>query len=147
MDLLASAPDPAGNGHWCHVFVYGTLRRGEANDINHRHPAPRWVGEACIAGVMHHLGAYPGLVLGSGGSVQGEVYAIAPALEEDLDRLEGVQADGQGEYLKRWMPVVVNGQAVVCLVYEIHPGRIRGAPRITGGDWVQRVANAPFRTD
>ena len=40
-----------------HVFVYGTLRRGQANDINRLLPAPRYVGQGVITGVMYHLGA------------------------------------------------------------------------------------------
>ena len=50
-----------------HVFVYGTLRKGEERDINRLRPAPQWVGRAQVAGVMHHLGSYPGLVLGETG--------------------------------------------------------------------------------
>lgn len=122
-----------------HVFVYGTLRRGEANDINRRHPAPRWVGEARIQGRMFDLGAYPGVLLGGPQWVQGEVYAVTPELEADLDALEGVRADGEGEYRKRDLDVAVAGRVLRCLVYEIHPARLQGAPAMVGGDWVRRA--------
>ena len=63
------------------VFVYGTLRRGGSNDITRLRPAPRFLGKAQVQGVLYHLGAYPGMALGGSHWVQGEVYAIAPALE------------------------------------------------------------------
>ena len=40
----------------CHVFVYGTLRRGEDNDITRLLPPPRFIGVARIAGTMYDLG-------------------------------------------------------------------------------------------
>ena len=46
-----------------HVFVYGTLRQTGSNDITRLQPAPRFIGRAVVAGVLYHLGAYPGLVL------------------------------------------------------------------------------------
>jgi gamma-glutamylcyclotransferase (GGCT)/AIG2-like uncharacterized protein YtfP len=61
------------------VFVYGTLRRGQRNDIHRYQPAPRYVADATISGTLYHLGAYPGVVLGTSGSVVGEVYEIKPA--------------------------------------------------------------------
>ena len=54
-----------------HVFVYGTLRRGGSNDITRLLPAPRWVGFAQVAGMLFHLGAYPGMTLGGDRAVHG----------------------------------------------------------------------------
>jgi gamma-glutamylcyclotransferase (GGCT)/AIG2-like uncharacterized protein YtfP len=121
-----------------HVFVYGTLRRGERNDIAHFRPLPLFVGPASIEGCLYDLGAYPGIVLGERGRVVGEVYRITSAVEAALDILEEVKVDGSGEYRKRDVPVVVAGQALNCLVYEIHPDRLTGRPRITSGDWRAR---------
>ncbi|MEY2809687.1 MAG: hypothetical protein RLZ66_1198, partial [Pseudomonadota bacterium] len=69
------------------VFVYGTLRRGQSNDINCKLPAPKYLGRARVNGVMFHLGAYPGVVLGGPRWVQGEVYEVTPDLEHALDEL------------------------------------------------------------
>jgi gamma-glutamylcyclotransferase (GGCT)/AIG2-like uncharacterized protein YtfP len=121
-----------------HVFVYGTLRRGERNDIARYRPSPLFVGPASIDGCLYDLGAYPGLVLGAGGRVVGEVYRITAAVEIALDILEEVKADRSGEYRRREVPVVVAGQALNCLVYEIHPERLSGRPVIVGGDWCRR---------
>ena len=125
-----------------HVFVYGTLRRGEANDINRLLPAPRYVGQGVISGVMYHLGAYPGVVLGPGGAVVGEVYAVEPALERVLDEIEEVFPQRKDEYFRRELPVTVGDRRLACLVYEINVEYVKGKPVIAGGDWVQERAKA-----
>lgn len=129
----AAAPTPTPARH---VFVYGTLRRGGSNDIARFRPAPRFVAEAVITGTLYHLGGYPGAVLGGTAALRGEVYAIEPALEAQLDVLEEVRPDGKGEYRKREEPVEVGGRMLLCLVYEIHPRRIVGRPAIGSGDWM-----------
>ena len=120
------------------VFVYGTLRRGEANDINRLQPAPRYLGEARVRGSLYDLGPYPGVILGGAGWVQGEVYAITPALERQLDLIEEVAPVPSGEYARRQVALELLGQVLHCLVYEISPQRVRGRPLIASGDWLRR---------
>ena len=127
--------DPANSGP-LHVFVYGTLRRGDDNDITRLAPPPLFVGNAVIAGTMHHLGAYPGVVLGGAGRVVGEVYAITPALERLLDTIEAVYPQQTDEYFKRRIPVEVQGERLTCIVYEINPRYIAGRRTLLSGDWV-----------
>ncbi|MCZ8258425.1 MAG: gamma-glutamylcyclotransferase [Polaromonas sp.] len=135
-----------------YVFVYGTLRKGEERDINRMRPAPRWIGRGSVAGVMHHLGRYPGLVLGGEGSVHGEVYAVEAELERVLDEIEEVWPQQTGEYAKREVAVLLDapgassgpGDAVrelVCLLYEIAPEHTQGKPIIASGDWVEHLRN------
>lgn len=130
-----------------HVFVYGTLRKGEERDINRLRPAPQWVGRAQVAGTMHHLGSYPGLTLGGAGVVQGEVYAVSPELERVLDEIEEVWPQQTGEYAKREVMVRLEAapaqaqsqgaqRELLCFLYEISPELTRGKPIIPGGDWV-----------
>lgn len=121
-----------------HVFVYGTLRRGEVNDITRLRPAPRFVGDAHVAGLLYDLGPYPGLRLGGSGRVQGEVYAITMALERQLDVIEEVAPVPSGEYTRQQIDVVVAGQVLNCLVYEIAAERVRGRAPLPGGDWLKR---------
>lgn len=121
------------------VFVYGTLRRGGSNDITRLRPAPRFVGAAQVAGVLYHLGAYPGVLLGGDQWVMGEVYAIEPALEAVLDAIEGVVDQPGDEYIRREVAVRVEGQLLTCLVYEINPLYARAAPVIPQGDWLKAV--------
>ncbi|MFM9880017.1 MAG: gamma-glutamylcyclotransferase [Burkholderiaceae bacterium] len=128
------------------VFVYGTLRRGQANDINQLQPAPRFVGPAVLAGTLFDLGDYPGLVLPGSvsdlpvGEVVGEVYAIESALEQRLDTIEGLLPQDSGEYAKRDCDVRVAGKLLRCLVYEINPRRLTAARLINGCDWSARTS-------
>lgn len=134
-----------------HVFVYGTLRRGEQRDINLLKPSPRWVGRASVEGMLYNLGSYPGLVLGSDQclgqqKVTGEVYEITDELERLLDEIEGVGPVPRGEYAKREIVVqpeyadtmdeVASPDGASCLVYEATQTRIAGCAVIFSGDWV-----------
>jgi gamma-glutamylcyclotransferase (GGCT)/AIG2-like uncharacterized protein YtfP len=123
-----------------HVFVYGTLRAGGSNDIARFRPPARLVGRGEIAGTLYDLGAYPGATLGGSSLVCGEVYRIDPVLEVQLDLLEEVRLDDEGEYRKRELAVQVGAQRIDCLVYEIHPRRIAGRPVIESGDWLAQRA-------
>lgn len=121
-----------------HVFVYGTLRRGGRNDINRLAPAPAYVGMGELQGVLYRIDWYPGLTLGGEEAVTvvGEVYRIAPALEAVLDEIEQIVPGADSEYFKREVPVLVEGRAITCLVYEINPERVRGRQVIGHGDWI-----------
>lgn len=121
-----------------HVFVYGTLRRGEVNDINRLRPPPVFLGLARVAGTLHDLGPYPGAILGGEGWVQGEVYAISSELERQLDLIEEVAPVPSGEYVRREIEVRLPDRTLTCLVYEIARERVQGRPRIASGDWLQR---------
>lgn len=122
------------------VFVYGTLRRGEANDITQLLPVPRFVGSAFITGTLHDLGDYPGLLMpgGTPRQVSGEVYAVSAELARQLDVIEGILPQDTGEYIKQVCAVQVAGTTCQCLIYTIAPDRIAQARVITGGDWVRR---------
>ena len=121
-----------------HVFVYGTLRKGGRNDINLLSPTPCYVGMGEVKGVLYHIDWYPGLTLGGEEAVNvvGEVYAIEPALEAVLDRIEGIVEGADSEYFKREVAVTVQGRPLQCLVYEINPSQVRGRQKIGHGDWI-----------
>ncbi len=129
-------PEVAHEAFTGHVFVYGTLRQGDDNDINRLQPAPRLIGPATVCGTMYHLGAYPGVVMGGSKGVVGEVYAISAVLQQVLDEIEEVYPQQRDEYFKRVVPVEVQGNEIACVVYEINPVYILGRPVITTGDWV-----------
>lgn len=124
-----------------HVFVYGTLRRGDDNDITRLSPAPRWVGQARIAGTMYHFGRYPGVLLGGAAEVLGEVYEMSPQLERVLDEIEELYPQQTNEYFKRIISVQVAGRSVECIVYEINPALVADKPVIASGDWVEGRKN------
>jgi gamma-glutamylcyclotransferase (GGCT)/AIG2-like uncharacterized protein YtfP len=118
-------------------FVYGTLRRGDDNDITRLVPPPQFIGEATIAGKMYHLGGYPGVSLGGSSQIIGEVYAVSAELEKKLDAIESEYPAQPDEYAKRAIRVQVSGQWHDCFVYEINPAYIAGKPMIASGDWVK----------
>ena len=119
-----------------YVFVYGTLRRGEVRDINLLQPAPIFIGNSQVNGTLHDLGSYPGVRLGGGQWVQGEVYQITPELERQLDDIEEVWPQQTGEYVRREVVVPCAGVALTCLVYEVAEVRTQGCSEIESGDWV-----------
>ena len=119
-----------------HVFVYGTLRRGGANDINRLKPAPRFKGSARVAGRLFSLGDYPGIQLGTGGWVVGEVYALSPELEMILDDIEGITPVSDGQYQKEGIEVWVGSQNVYCLIYVATIGALAHGKRMASGDWM-----------
>ncbi|CAN5590991.1 gamma-glutamylcyclotransferase [soil metagenome] len=119
-----------------HVFVYGTLRKGQANDITLQSPPPAYVGTGTTAGALYQLGWYPGLVLGGESRVVGEVYRITEQLERRLDEIEEIWPEPTNEYFKLLISVEVKGVMLECIVYEINPERIEGKPLITSGDWL-----------
>ncbi len=129
-----------------HVFVYGTLRRGDDNDITRLLPMPYFLGMGVVQGVMYHLGAYPGVVLAQWQSVPsehewrnvvGEVYAVEPELEWVLDEIEEIYPQQKDEYVKRHIGVLVGSERVECFLYEINPAYVIGKPVISSGDWVK----------
>lgn len=113
------------------MFVYGTLRGGQANA--HllagltRHPAS-------TAGLLHDFGAYPGMVLGEG-RVQGEIVPLDPARLAALDALEQALPFGApgGAYRRTVVGVTMgDGSRLRAHCYVMDAA---DAPVIAGGDW------------
>lgn len=127
-----------------HVFVYGTLRRGGANDITRLDPPGRFVGAATVRGWLYSLGSYPGLLLDvQGPAVVGEVYALDPVLERVLDGIEELYPQQRDEYVKRRVAVEVAGRMLDCLVYEIRPRYVQGRRVLSPPDWLRHAPAAP----
>jgi gamma-glutamylcyclotransferase (GGCT)/AIG2-like uncharacterized protein YtfP len=124
------------------VFVYGTLRAGEVNDISsaaarHDIGAPTLLGTAAVKGRLYDFGTYPGLVVDEGGvSVTGDVYAIEDALVEVLDEIEEVYPGVEGLFRGRDVTVEIDGTAVACRFYPVAKEAVLGLKEIASGDWV-----------
>ena len=73
-----------------YVAVYGTLRAGGINDIARLQPGIACVGRTQLTGTLHDLGWYPGLSLQGTQAVLAEVYPMDHALEQAMDRIEGL---------------------------------------------------------
>jgi len=122
------------------VFVYGTLRTGEANDINRLSPRPRFAGFAVAEGELFDFGRHPGIVLRPGASrVLGEVYACTAELIRTLDEIELSYPEQPGLYRQAWCDVVCGGRSLRCLVYELTDGGVSSRGRFDPAellDWV-----------
>ncbi|MET9417187.1 gamma-glutamylcyclotransferase family protein [Streptomyces klenkii] len=129
------------------VFVYGTLRPGQAH--HGRLLRGRTVAEepARLRGAVLYEGpGYPYAVAEPGGEVRGELVRVAPgayaAVLASLDELEGCAPDGTGEmYVRVVRPVLPGGgggavRAWVYLAAERTARRLRASgTRVTGGSW------------
>jgi len=125
-----------------HVFVYGTLRAGEVNDMTraaarHGIAAPAYVGTASLGGQLYDFGHYPGMVLDAAGlGVTGDIYRIPAALIPVLDEIEAVYPGEAGLFVREMHDVACNGATYLCIVYPVSPSAVSQLPRIPGGDWV-----------
>jgi gamma-glutamylcyclotransferase (GGCT)/AIG2-like uncharacterized protein YtfP len=127
-----------------HVFVYGTLRAGEVNDISHaaeRHgiAAPQLLGAAALAGRLYDLGRFPGMIAADDGPdlVWGDVYAIDEGLVPVLDEIEQVYPGDGALFSAREASVQLGGRHYACLFYPVAEHAVADTPRIASGDWVQ----------
>jgi gamma-glutamylcyclotransferase (GGCT)/AIG2-like uncharacterized protein YtfP len=126
-----------------YVFVYGTLRAGEINDINraaarHGIDAPRFEGVAWMRGWLYDFGLYPGLVPDDAAPfVRGDVYRIAPALVPVLDEIEEVYPGVDGLFRARQGRVAVDGRELPCRFYPVTADAVEERPQIVAGDWVE----------
>lgn len=129
------------------VFVYGTLRAGEANHhliADAARTTPAWLDDHALHG--HGL-PFPYVVPQPGARVRGELVWPADGREQELlarlDRLEGFVADGDpANHYDRVVRVCRSdeGDAVEAWVYLAGPGaraRLAAGPdrRVTSGDW------------
>ncbi|WP_028219459.1 gamma-glutamylcyclotransferase family protein [Paraburkholderia oxyphila] len=125
-----------------YVFIYGTLRAGEINDINlaaarNGIGQPRLVGRTAVAGHLFDFGAYPGMIADpQAAAVIGEVYEVDDALVAVLDEIEQVYPGVDGMFAAQKVNVEVQGEQLECLFYPVARHAVKGRPQIHGGDWV-----------
>jgi len=114
------------------IFVYGTLKRGERHDMSRYSPAPIYLGEGWVAGILYDLGHCPALVLDeTKGPVWGEVFELDTALFEALDRYEAECGDFHMRHATVHSP---HGPEVMA-VYEIGAKEKLPAQHLSGGRW------------
>jgi gamma-glutamylcyclotransferase (GGCT)/AIG2-like uncharacterized protein YtfP len=83
------------------VFVYGTLRKGEANDRLLESAA--CIAEQCwTTGVLYDTGfGYPAVKQAPSSRIFGELYAVTESELERLDQLEGYTVGGKNNLYER----------------------------------------------
>ena len=122
------------------VFVYGTLRKGQRNDINLYQPQPLYMGSTWVKGQLYSRGWYPGIRLGGEQKVLGEVYQVSAQLLAQLDELEEVAPVPSGEYQRIQIKVECVGQQLLCYIYELSAHCAAQSTVIEEGDWVKFMA-------
>jgi gamma-glutamylcyclotransferase (GGCT)/AIG2-like uncharacterized protein YtfP len=127
-----------------HVFVYGTLRAGETNDIGraaerHGITAPTLIGAAALPGELYDFGTYPGMVAPRDGKalVWGDVYEVDERLVPVLDEIERVYPGVDSLFRPEAATVELGGRQYACLYYPVAAHAVADKPRIASGDWVQ----------
>jgi gamma-glutamylcyclotransferase (GGCT)/AIG2-like uncharacterized protein YtfP len=118
------------------LFVYGTLKRGQAN--HGRLQGARWLGEAILDGArLFDLGPFPMAIAGEG-HVAGELYAVAFSALPALDAFEGCPR----LYQRHWLTLVDGREA---WTYLGQPRQVRHGRRLAGGQWpaTDRPTQAP----
>ena len=125
-----------------HVFVYGTLRAGEINDMmraaaRHGIASPSYIGTTSLGGHLYDFGHYPGMVIDAAGhGVTGDIYRIPAALIPVLDEIEAVYPGEAGLFVREMHDIACNGSTYACIVYPVSESAVGQLPQIPGGDWV-----------
>lgn len=130
-----------------YVFVYGTLRAGEINDLAQAAakrglPAARLVGAATVPGMLVDFGEWPGLIpVADGRRVRGEVYEVAPALIALMDEIEEYVPGRPCCFVRREIsarldPASQGALEIPCQYYPIDPAWRGAATDIDGEDWI-----------
>ncbi|HVE06852.1 MAG TPA: gamma-glutamylcyclotransferase family protein [Paraburkholderia sp.] len=125
-----------------YVFVYGTLRAGEINDIGkaaarNALAMPMLIGAATLRGRLFDFGNYPGFVPDDDGiHVKGDVYQVDDKLVSVLDEIEEVYPGETGLFVQHKVSVAVDGATLDCLYYPVQADAVQGLPEIGSGDWV-----------
>jgi len=114
------------------IFVYGTLKRGQRQDLANYIPAPVYLGEGWVYGKLYDLGHCPALVLDdTAGQVFGEVWELDSTLFAALDRYE---ADC-GDFRLRNAPVHFAEGVENMAVYEIGAHQLLPTAHLPSGQW------------
>jgi gamma-glutamylcyclotransferase (GGCT)/AIG2-like uncharacterized protein YtfP len=115
------------------VFVYGTLRRGDAGAMSKRFPNSKFIADAKVKGSLYDLGAYPGLLLNESNSlVIGEVYEVDDEILNELDDFEA-----SSNYLRKQVEISLGTHGRICWTYEPNPEFYSPGKLISSGDWIE----------
>ncbi len=119
-----------------HLFVYGTLKRGECREACWPLP-PTAVRPAWTLGDLFDTGPYPALLSGKA-LVGGEVWSYREEemaqVRQTLDAIEGTDQPGQANEYDRALSVayLLNGHAVQVELYRYaQPERLANCVRVT----------------
>jgi gamma-glutamylcyclotransferase (GGCT)/AIG2-like uncharacterized protein YtfP len=125
------------------LFVYGSLRRGEENEMARLlHGRSRWLGEGTIRARLHAISWYCGAVASPDASavVRGEVFELhgetADEVMATLDAYEG------GDFELRPVDVAMADETPVAAHAYLYAASADGLPWIRHGKWPRTGAGA-----
>lgn len=130
-----------------YVFIYGTLRAGEINDLAQAAarrglPAAQWVARATVPGMLVDFGQWPGLIpVADGRRVRGDVYRVDPALIALMDEIEeyvpGQPCCFVRHQITARLEAPLDGALdLPCQYYPIDPAHRASAVDIAQDDWI-----------
>ena len=126
------------------VFVYGSLRSGNAGAMSNRFPDARFVAVARARGSLYDLGEYPGMLLNETNSlVVGEVYEVN---EETLNRLD--EFERSSDYVRKQVVVEAGADEMNCWIYvpSYEPDFYSNQTLIKSGDWMKHTKQKGLST-
>jgi len=124
------------------LFVYGSLRRGEENEMAallHRHS--RWLGAGTIRARLYAISWYSGAVASddAADAVHGDVFELGPAhAGEVMARLDAYEG---ADFARRPVEVAIGETRVAADAY-LYAASVAGLPWIAHGDWLRRAAES-----
>lgn len=114
-----------------HVFVYGTLMRGER--AHSFLSGATYIGEYCLKDyAMYNLGWFPGICPSAGDCVFGELYQVDSKMLSEMDVYEG-----EGSLYHRTPVIVENGSEKLEALAYVYARKAIGN-KIEGGKWNER---------
>ena len=121
-----------------HIFVYGTLRRGQGANRNFGMEQHAEFVKTCklTGAAIYHLGGFPGLKFEDGSEVVGDLYKVTePRLMRALDSYEGYREDDPAGslYIRREIDI----EGTKAYTYEYNHNIRNQNTRIVSGDWFQ----------
>lgn len=130
-----------------YVFIYGTLRAGEINDLAQAAarrglPPAQWTGRATVPGMLVDFGQWPGLIpVADGRRVRGDVYCVDPALIALMDEIEEYVPGQPCCFVRREITARLDTPLdgaldLPCQYYPIDPAHRALAVDIAQDDWV-----------
>lgn len=128
------------------LFVYGTLRRGSANEpaaLLHR--SGRFLGHGKVRGRLYLIAAYPGLLPSSGDDhwVHGDVYRL-DSPEIILPKLDIYEGCGPAdppphEYRREIVPVLLDSGEWIDASAYVYASSVLGKREIPSGDFLAQT--------
>jgi gamma-glutamylcyclotransferase (GGCT)/AIG2-like uncharacterized protein YtfP len=119
------------------VFVYGTLRPASTRFNLIRDLAQTKGDKYFVSGKLYDLGDHPGLVLGAGDRVPGEILHN-DRLHELLRRVDEIEGSDFIRRLYWTTPAVDSDESALTWIYE-YRGKTSGIRRCRGGIWPKSV--------